>query len=180
MEQFNIQKTKLDGVFLVKPNFFEDFRGQYVCNWRMDFYKERFGFEPIETDFAVNTKGVLRGIHYSPDDFKVYECVYGKLYYAIVNCDEKDPEFGKWQAFLLTGENHLQIVKPPKYGAGMLALTEGAILHYMQTEYYREDKPNQRTFRYDDSRFRIFWPEGEGGYLLSERDTVGAYPWEKK
>lgn len=179
-EQFEVIPTKLDRVFLVKPTFFEDFRGQYVCDFRADFYKSHFGFAPVEHDFAYNVKGVLRGIHYSPNDYKVYECIHGKLFYAIVNCDEKDPEFGKSQTFLITGENHLQIVKPPKYAAGMLALTEGAILHYLQDEYYVEGSPNQRSFKWDDPRFHIAWPTVAGGYIMSERDKQGAYAWEKK
>ncbi len=178
-----VQETKLKDVWLVTPDkVFEDFRGQYWMNLHKGDYQKRFGFEIVETDLATSAKGVLRGIHYSPDDWKIYECVHGKLFYAIVNCDEKDPEFGKSQCFVITDQNHIQIVKHPRYGAGMLALTEGAILYYMQSEYYVDGNPNQRTFKWDDPRFNIFWPEilGTPWPILSERDVQGAYEWEKK
>lgn len=169
-------ETDLEGVLLIKPGVFEDFRGDYVMIYNEKLYDERLykatGLVTkfVEHDISTSSKGVLRGIHYDPACWKIYECLYGRMYYVIVDCDETVPTFGKWQSFIISDRNRLQIFKPPKYGAGFLALTD-CILHYMQSEYY--DSARQKTFLWNDERFGIWWPTRKP--ILSQRDEVGHY-----
>jgi len=173
-----ISKTKLKDVFLIKPDINEDFRGDYVMTYHEEMYRKRLRQEGIdvkfvEHDISTSTKGVLRGIHYSPSCWKLNQCLYGSIYYVVVNCDEKDPEFGKWQAFVLSDRNRHQLFKHPKYGSGFLTLTDITVFHYMQSEYYNPDKPNQKTFMWNDPRFNIWWPTRTP--ILSQRDEEGHY-----
>src|SRR3990167_6949739 len=103
--------TKLPDVWLIKPDVNTDFRGDYVTKWNEKQYRDimagRGVPQPfVEHDISTSTKGVLRGIHYSPHCWKLNQCLYGKLYYVVVNCDPTHPGFGKWQSFILSGENH--------------------------------------------------------------------------
>lgn len=173
-----IEKTKLRDVWLVKPDVYTDFRGDYVMTFNKKLY-EQFGFEVVEQDISTSTKGVLRGIHYSPNCWKIYECMSGTMYYAIVNCDKEDPEFGRWESFIISDKNHCQIVKHPRYGAGFVAVTD-CVLHYMQSEYYNPDDPNQSTFKYNDERFKIWWPKITPEPILSRRDEIGEYEFRLK
>lgn len=167
-----VLKTSLEGVLLIKPDIFEDFRGHYVMTYSEELYKKHgITTKFVEQDISTSTKGVLRGIHVDFACDKIYEIVHGMAYYVIVNCLEKDPEFGKWEAFILTGDNHRQIYKPAKYGAGFLALSELVILHYLQSSYY--DPSRQLTFAWNDPRFGIWWPTKEP--ILSRRDIEGKY-----
>lgn len=168
-----ILETKLKDVWLIKPDVFEDFRGDYVMTFHEELYK-RFGVKFVEHDISTSTKNVLRGIHYSPNCWKLNQCLYGKLYYMVVNCDEKDPEFGKWQAFILSDRNHYQLLKHPKYGSGFLVLSDYAVFSYLQSEYYDPNNPNQKTFMWNDPRFGIWWPKLTVP-ILSQRDEVGHY-----
>ena len=169
-----VVKTTLDGVLLIRPNVNVDFRGDYVMTYNKALYKAMdIKADFVEEDISTSMKNVLRGIHYSPSCWKLYQCLYGSLYYVIVNCDDKSPEFGKWEAFVISDRNRWQIYKPPQYGAGMLVLSDFAILHYMQSEYYNPDNPNQSTFMWNDKRFRVFWPCESP--ILSQRDTIGEY-----
>ncbi len=171
-----IHETNLRDVWLLKPEVFTDFRGDYVMTWNENGYY-RFGHHFIEHDISTSKKGVLRGIHYSPDCWKLYQCFYGEMFYNIVNCDESDIEFGKSETFLITDKNHYQLLKHPRYGAGFYALTD-CVLHYMQTEYYDSTNPNQKTFMWNDPRFNLWWPTHTP--ILSKRDEQGKYESEPK
>ena len=173
-----ICKTTLRDVWLIKPDVFTDFRGDYAMTYNKKLY-EQFGFEVVEQDISTSSKGVLRGIHYSPNCWKIYECMYGTMYYVITNCDIKDSEFGKSEAFIISDKNHWQIVKHPRYGAGFLAITD-CVLHYMQSEYYDAKDPNQSTFKYDDPRLKLWWPKIMPEPILSKRDKVGEYEFRLK
>lgn len=169
-----IFKTQLDDVLLIKPDIFEDFRGDYVMTYNQGLYREMdIDVDFVEEDVSTSTKGVLRGIHYSPSCWKLNQCLYGKLYYVVVNCDEKHLEFGKWQSFILSDKNHYQLFKHPRYGSGFLVLSDYAVFHYMQSEYYNPSNPNQKTFMWNDPRFNIWWPTKDP--ILSQRDEVGRY-----
>jgi len=173
-----IKETKLDGVWLIKPDVHTDFRGDYVMIHHLGDYDALLSMNTgvnrtdlfREWDIATSRKGVFRGIHYSPHCWKIYQCLHGSIYYVFVNCDKNDEKFGEWASFQL--EPYDQILKHPKYGAGMLALEDDTILHYAQTQYYDANAPDQETFRIEDFP-DVFVPNYR--LILSERDTKGHY-----
>ena len=170
-----VLETELEGVLLIKPDINEDFRGDYVMTYNEKLYvMHGIGASFVEHDISTSTKGVLRGIHYSPNCWKLNQCLYGEIYYVVVNCDEKDPEFGKWQSFILSGRNRHQLFKQPRYGSAFLVLSDYCLFHYMQSEYYDPCNPNQKTFKWDDPRFGIWWPKLRPP-ILSQRDEEGHY-----
>jgi dTDP-4-dehydrorhamnose 3,5-epimerase len=177
VKEMIVEETKLPEVWLIKPDVHQDYRGDYAMTYNKRLYTELTGVgkDFIEHDISTSMKGVLRGIHYSPNCWKLNECLYGKIYYVVVNCDENDKDFGKWQSFILSGENHFQLLKHPRYGSGFVSLSELSVFHYLQSEYYVEGNPNQRTFRWDS--FGIEWPDLDP--IMSKRDRDGAYEWEK-
>lgn len=170
-----ICQTELDEVFLIKPDIHTDFRGDYVMTYNEEIYRQQANIKFIEEDISTTTKGVLRGIHYSPNCWKLNQCLYGSIYYVVVNCDEKHVEFGRWQAFILSDKNHYQLLKHPRYGSGFLTLTDMAVFHYMQSQYYNPDNPNQKTFKWNDPRLNIWWPKITAVPILSQRDEEGHY-----
>ncbi len=165
-----VLETKLPDVWLVQPELHEDFRGDYVMLYNEKLYK-RFGVKFVEHDISTSIKGVLRGIHYSPNCWKLNECLVGKIYYVVVNCDKESSDFKKWQAFILSDENRLQLVKHPRYGSGFYVLSDFALFHYMQSQYYDANDPDQQTFKWD--KMGIWWPDKHP--IVSERDERGEY-----
>jgi dTDP-4-dehydrorhamnose 3,5-epimerase len=83
-----------------------------------------------------------------------------------VNWDEASQQFGKWETFELSEENHLQVLIPPKFGNGHLVLSDQAIFHYKQSTYY--NRVGQFTLMWDDPRLNIPWPVKNP--ILSKRD----------
>jgi dTDP-4-dehydrorhamnose 3,5-epimerase len=90
---------------------------------------------------------------------------------VIVNCNAKSKNFGKWQSFILSDDNRLQILVPPKYGVAHLVLSRKAIFHYKQSEYYEPKR--QETYKWNDPKLKIKWPIKNP--ILSKRDRLGHY-----
>ena len=167
-----VEKTKLAGVLLIKPEIFEDFRGTYVETYNEELFRQHGITQKfVQDDISTSSKGVLRGLHGDAETWKLISCPYGRFYFVVANCDTESPDFGKWESFILSDRNHYQVLVPPKHGNGHLILSESAIFHYKQTTYY--DPKGQFTYKWDDPRLGIWWPVKEP--LLSRRDEEGHY-----
>lgn len=162
-----ISKTLLDGVLLVKPDVFEDHRGEYIETYNEKILSEHgIDIKFVQDDISVSTKHVLRGIHGDNETWKLISCLHGKFYLVTVNCDMESKNFGKWQSFVLSDRNRLQVLVPPKYGNAHLVLSDKAIFHYKQSTYY--DRSKQFTYRWNDETLNIWWPIKNP--ILSQRD----------
>lgn len=167
-----VYKTGLKDVLLIKPDVFEDFRGEYVETYNEEEYKSKgINVKFIQDDISVSTKNVLRGIHGDSDTWKLISCHYGKFYLVVVNCNKKSKNYGKWQSFTLSDKNRLQVLIPPSHGNGHLILSDLAIFHYKQSTYYNPKK--QFTYKWNDSKLKIWWPIKNP--ILSQRDEVKNY-----
>lgn len=167
-----IIKTKLDGVRLIKPDTFEDHRGQYVEIYNEDFFRNNgIPVKFIQDDISTSSKHVLRGIHGDAETWKLISCLYGKFYLVVINHDKQSEQFGKWESFTLSDRNRLQILVPPNFGNGHLVMSETAIFHYKQNTYYNPQ--GQFTIVWNDPQVNIWWPIKNP--ILSQRDEVGHF-----
>lgn len=167
-----VEKTKLSGVLLIQLGSFDDHRGEYVEVYNERDYKEAgIDIKFVQDDYSVSTNNVLRGLHGDAETWKLITCPYGKLYLAVVNCDESSADFGKWDSFVLSDRNHRQVLIPPRFGNGHLILSNSAIFGYKQSTYY--NPKTQFSYKWNDSRFNIWWPITNP--ILSRRDEQGHY-----
>ena len=167
-----VTKTKMDGVLLIKPEVFEDFRGQYVETYNEEMYnKQGITVKFVQDDISVSSRNVLRGVHGDAETWKLVSCHYGKFYLVVVNGDRDSKEFGKWQSFVLSDANRHQVLIPPKHGNGHLVLSELAIFHYKQNTYY--NPKGQFTFLWNDPQLKMWWPTDNP--ILSQRDQLGRF-----
>lgn len=167
-----VEKTQLDGVLLIKPHIFEDFRGEYVETYNEEEYIAKgITCKFIQDDISISTRNVLRGIHGDAETWKLISCMHGKFYFVVVNCDAESPDFGKWQSFTLSDKNRWQVLVPPKHGNGHLVLSESAIFHYKQTTYY--NPKGQFTYTWNDPKLNIWWPIKNP--IISRRDEEGRF-----
>ena len=163
-----VEKTSLDGVYLITPEVHEDARGNFYETFNEKEYKEAgLTAKFIQDDISKSKKGVLKGMHGDAGTTKLVQCVHGSVYAVIVNCDENSPNFGKWQSFILSDENKYQLYIPPMYGNGYYVLSDVAVYSYKQSTYYGEYK--QFTYKWNDDRFKIKWPAEAS--IISERDS---------
>jgi dTDP-4-dehydrorhamnose 3,5-epimerase len=175
-----VEKTKLDGVLLVKPEpfgggkgeFSEDHRGFYVETYNEAEYKRQgIDVDFVQDDFSSSKKNVLRGLHGDTKTWKLVSCPLGEIYFVVVDCNTESSDFRKWESFNLSDKNHWQVLIPPLYGNGHLALTDKIIFQYKQSTYYKPG--SQFSYRWDDPAFGIDWPVKNP--ILSERDSTSKY-----
>lgn len=173
-----IEKTKLNGVKLIKPVHFEDHRGEYLQIYNEKEYKEQLteltGLDFVEEDISIATKHVIKGIHGDYNTWKLVSCLYGKIYLIVIDYSMGDhginnKQFGKWQAFTLSDVNKVQILIPPGFGNGHMCMTDKSIYHYKQTSYYNLD--GQFTITWNNDRFDFWWPVKNP--IVSLRDETG-------
>jgi len=167
-----VKKTKLERVLQIQPDWFEDHRGEYVETYNeREYFAQGINIKFVQDDYSISSKGVLRGIHGDEETWKLISCPFGKFYFVVVNCDQSSPDFGKWESFVLSDKNKIQILVPPKFGNGHLILSEIAIFNYKQSTYYN---PNQQfSYKWNEPKFNIWWPTKNP--ILSRRDEVGKY-----
>ena len=178
-----VEKTNFKNLLLFQLEHHEDHRGSYTQLYRADEYqkaiKEHTGHDVlfVEDDFACSSKNVLRGIHGDDRTWKLVTCLSGKFYIVVVNCDPSSENYEKWQSFLLTKENGKQLHIPPLHGHAYQVLSDNAVFHYKQLCYY-EGMTNQFTHKWDDPRFKIWWPIKNP--IVSQRDELGHVPPNRK
>jgi len=178
-----VSKTKLEGVLQISPQPFEDFRGEYVETFNEKEYsqaiaknlkgtiyqKEALRLHFVEDDISTGRRDVIKGIHGDTKTWKLVQCLSGKFYLVVLNYNPASHDYGKWEAFTISDKNRLQVLIPPLYGNGHLVLSEYDIYHYKQSAYY--DSENQFTIKWDDPKFKIWWPIKNP--ILSLRDETG-------
>ena len=164
-----VEITSLAGVLKITLDIFEDHRGQYIQLYNEADYgpPEMRPIKFVQDDISVSYKNVLRGIHGDSETWKLISCLHGRIYLVVVDCDEHSSDFNKWEAFIITATNGVQVLVPPEHGVAHLVLSDKAIFHYKQSTYYSPGK--QFTYGYDDKRFNIKWPIKNP--ILSERDA---------
>ena len=173
----HVEDTKLDGVILIKPKVFEDFRGSYTMTFNQKEYLEALrnnGFEEIsfvEDDISVSKKHVLRGIHGDYNTAKLISCLDGEFYLVIVNNIPDHKQYRKWVSFNLSENNRYQVFIPPGFGNGHLVLSDRAIFSYKQSSYY--NPKGQFTLLWDDPQLNLRWPINNP--ILSKRDQIGHF-----
>ncbi len=161
-------RTKLDGVLLIQPpTIFKDFRGSYIEIYNEKLYTETgVKVKFVQDDISVSTRHVLRGIHGDQGTWKLISCLYGKFYLVVVNWDETSSQRGQWESFVLSDQDRLQVLVPPKFGNGHLVLSDLAIFHYKQSTYYH--RAAQFTLLWNDPELNLCWPVKDP--ILSSRD----------
>ena len=163
-----ILNTVLDGVKLVQPVVYEDFRGT-----NFEAYNEtKFRDEIIVNNFVVDSistscNHTLSGIHGDNKTSKLVSCLYGTIHMVIINRDPDSKQYNQWFTITLSDRNKYQLLIPPKFGNGYLVMSDEAVFSYKLSEYY--DRDSQFTIKWNDPMHNFFWPIKNP--ILSERDA---------
>ena len=88
-----ILDTVLDGVRLIQPVVYEDFRGTNFESYNEVMYRDELPFSPFVVDsISTSRKHTLRGIHGDSKTTKLVSCLYGTIHMVIIN---RDPDSKK-------------------------------------------------------------------------------------
>jgi dTDP-4-dehydrorhamnose 3,5-epimerase len=161
-------KKAITDVKVFTPNIFHDFRGEFTEIWS----KRYLDIDFVEDDLSCSRKNVLRGLHGDYLTWKLLQCIYGALYFVVVDCRPESSTYKSWEAFTLNDKNRQRVLVPPGCANGHLCLSETCMLHYKQTTCYGE----HAQFTLAWNALDVFWPIRDP--ILSERDRNGK-KWEE-
>ena len=122
----------------------------------------------VQDNDSKSSKGVLRGLHYriEPEQAKLVRVIRGEVFDVVVDIRKNSPTFGKWQGFILSDSNHLQLYIPVGFAHGFCVLSDTAEFLYKVSEYYSAEK--EKGIIWNDPDIGIDWPISDP--ILSEKD----------
>ena len=154
-------KKKIKGVYLIKPESFQDKRGIFRRNFCVkEFKKNNINNKVMQANISENkNKYTLRGFHYqlSPSsEDKTLTCVKGQIYDIVVDLRKKSKTYLKWIAVKINDKNRYSIHIPKGCANAFLTLSKNCIIHYYCSNKYNPKK--ERGIRFDDPIFKFKWP----------------------
>ena len=182
-----IRPGKIDGLFIIERDTFEDSRGFFRETFRMNELAEALGHTPVlvQENHSRSRKGVLRGLHAENWEKLIY-VPYGRVFTAVADIRPDSPTFGVFETFDLgrsspqleggaeTGQStvHRQdasLVKvylPRAVAHGFCVLSDEAEYVYQVTEYF-QGAPTPGLI-WNDPDLAIPWPISDP--ILSPQD----------
>lgn len=164
--------TKIEGVYILEPKVFKDPRGYFFESFsKRDFEKAVGKVDFVQDNESCSTKGVIRGLHFQKPPYtqaKLVRCVVGKVLDVAVDLRKDSPTYGKYEAVLLTEDNHRQFFIPKGFAHGFEVLSDVAIFQYKCDEYYHpESEGGLDPF---DSELNIEWSTPFEQAIISDKD----------
>jgi len=154
-------------VKIYQPNIHTDFRGDLLTLWNKDEFEPKLDFK--HNKISTSRKHVLRGMHGDNKSWKLTSCLYGEMYFVVIDARPESPNYLKWDSIVLDDKTRKLVLTPPQFAIGFLVLSEQALLNYMWAyDGKYADVDEQFTIKWNDSKVNIFWPIVDP--LLSLRD----------
>lgn len=171
-----VEKTKLDGVYVLTPKVFGDNRG-----WFMETYSKRDLAEAgITAEFVQDNrsysaqKGIVRGLHFQTPpcaQAKLLSCLKGSIMDVAVDLRKTSPTFKQWIAVELTAENKKQIFIPKGFAHGFVTLSDDVEIMYKVDAFYAPE--HDGGIRWNDPDIGVEW--GVTDPILSEKDKSSPF-----
>lgn len=164
-------KTKLDGVFILEPKKFGDYRGYFMETYNTKTF-EALGitakFVQDNESFTAK-KGTIRGLHFQNNPMaqaKLVRVVQGAVMDVAVDIRKGSATYLQWEAVELTAENGRMLYLPRGFAHGFLTLTDNVKFIYKVDQLY--SPLHDRSIRFDDAKIGVIW--GVDAPILSEKD----------
>ena len=171
--------TKLPQVKVVQPSVYHEQRGSISTTYHSEYYDKLLpandrnnGLKFKHDRFSKSKKNVLRGLHYDDKTWKLVSCLHGKIYLVVVDLREKQPNYGKWESFILSPETSTQVLVPPMFANGHYVFEDDSIFSYkMAYSGPFNDVDKQKTVKWNSTELNIDWPCTNP--IISKRDLNG-------
>ena len=166
-------KTKLDGVYVIKPQVFQDERGFFLETYS----QKEFQKQGIEANFVQDNhsksvkKGVLRGLHFQNPPYaqaKLVRVAKGAVYDVILDLRKNSPTFDQWEGFTLSADNFEMLYIPKGFAHGFCTLEDNTEFLYKTDEFYVPE--SESGIIWNDPDLKINWPISEAEIILKDRD----------
>ena len=158
----------LPEVKIFKHNVFKDKRGSLWTIWKnKNFFNIKLKFNHDKV--SASKKNVLRGIHGDNKSWKLITCLYGKIFFVVVDNRKQSKNYLKFMSTTLKDTDYKSILIPPNFGNGHLVMSDYAVFHYKWSySGVYPDADKQFTIKWNDERLNIKWPIKN--LILQKRD----------
>ncbi|RDY57862.1 dTDP-4-dehydrorhamnose 3,5-epimerase [Flagellimonas nanhaiensis] len=168
-----MQKTEIEGCFIITPKVFEDERGYFFESYNQKKLEELLGVRPnfVQDNESLSTKGVLRGLHYQQGEHaqaKLVRVIEGEVLDVAVDIRPDSKTFGKVVSTILSSDNRKQMFIPRGCAHGFLTLSETARFAYKCDNFY--NVASESGIIYNDPTLNIDWMLPEEELIISAKD----------
>jgi dTDP-4-dehydrorhamnose 3,5-epimerase len=165
--------TLLPGVFVLEPRVFGDERGFFFESYnQQNMAKVGIAETFVQDNHSSSYRNVLRGLHYQlkHPQAKLVRVVEGEILDVAVDVRKNSPNFGRWEAVRLSGENKRMLWIPVGFAHGFRVLSDRAHVLYKATDFYAPE--HERTILWSDPDLKINW-ELDAEPMVSAKDQRG-------
>lgn len=177
--EFNISPSKIFGneVPMITPSAYQEFRGEIWTTYHSTFHPVNEYISDIDNLTGHNRhsrsyKGVLRGLHYDSKTWKLVQALMGDIYLVVLDMREDSSTYGKWESYIVSESNKMQVLIPPGFANGHYALTDCIFSYNLFYSGNFVDVDEQSVVKWNDSRFEMEWPTKTP--VISKRDDYEA------
>ncbi len=172
MGKISVEKTPIEGLYVITPTVFGDNRGYFMETYNVaDFKEAGIDCEFVQDNQSASKKGVIRGLHFQinyPQD-KLVRVISGEVFDVAVDMRKGSETYGQWYGVRLSEENKKMFFIPKNFAHGFLVLSDYAEFTYKCTELYHPN--DEGGIIYNDPDIGIKWPIDDGMELIfSEKD----------
>jgi len=165
--------TSLPEVFVLDPRVFGDERGFFFESYnQQNMAKVGIAETFVQDNHSSSSRNVLRGLHYQlkHPQAKLVRVVEGEILDVAVDMRRSSPNFGRWEAVRLSGENKRMLWIPVGFAHGFRVLSDRAHVLYKATDFYAPE--HERTILWSDPDLKINW-ELDAEPIVSAKDQRG-------
>ena len=165
--------TKIPDVKILEPQVFGDERGFFMETFRDEWFKQYVADRTfVQENHSKSVKGVLRGLHYQPENTqgKLVRVIRGEVFDVAVDIRKNSPTFGKWVGEILSETNRRQLWVPEGFAHGFYVISDEAEFVYKCTDYYNPKA--EHSLIWNDKTVGFEWPLA-GEPSLSGKDLAG-------
>ena len=170
-----VEKTILEGCYLIHDTFFGDQRGYFFESFNCKTFFNLTGLDInfVQDNQSGSQKGVLRGLHFQHGEYsqaKLVRVLQGKVLDVAVDLRPGSLTFGKHVSVELSEDSHTQFFVPRGFAHGFVVLSKQAVFFYKCDNYYH--KASEGGIIYNDPDLAIDWQLAADELILSEKDTI--------
>ncbi|MDQ0960073.1 NDP-hexose 3,5-(Or5-) epimerase [Streptomyces sp. B4I13] len=168
-----IEEMAVRDAYRIRPRIHSDERGAFFESFRDEEFTRVTGqvFRPVQTNFSVNHRNVLRGMHgvsLPPGQAKYVTCVRGAVLDVVLDVRVGSPTFGGHDVSLLEPGKGTAVFLPDGMAHGFVSLTDDSCVSYVFDTPYIPGTP----FEIDpfDPDLALPWPRTEEPVVVAPKD----------
>ncbi|PGT19015.1 dTDP-4-dehydrorhamnose 3,5-epimerase [Bacillus cereus] len=168
-----VVETNFTDAKLLEPRLFGDERGFFTESYNKKVLETlgiTYSFVQDNVSYSAQA-GTIRGLHFQKNpkaQTKLIQVMQGAIYDVIVDLRKDSPTFKQWRGYILSADNHRQLLVPKGFAHGFCTLVPHTTVMYKVDEYYSAN--HDSGLLWEDKELAIPWPVTNP--ILSDKDRI--------